>query len=691
MYVSTTSDPNLAAWYAEIRSEGHRAETTYVYRIKPTRNFFDVHATLDKFSPKSAFLNEFAALGGIRWDQVKGYWELPRDVLTWPLPPQINYFKNPDYNKALDGCVASGAAHALAGFPQGHPALKQEPWKAFDNEPMDKLKEYASQIMTAVKDEVRWHGHFPLFLWASSIEFSNLQVVDAFEKVSGAFEKACRATSLDLTKTASIEVRKGTSHMMDLIKDMTQVLEDHTFHPMVYMDEAWSRAIQARSFSSQSFYLRDLKMSRKLGQRARLIRSLTESAVQKGAVDPEMAKDATQAVRNFLGFVTKLRSQLQIQRRMKDFEIREAEKAMQQDAEVPSWAEQQLIQISSREGKEAAVRRELQACQAESRGLEAIQIALSQEVTKFSAEIRLARSLIQESVTERKPIPTREGHGEVTSAESLSTQEVESTVSIVLYEVLIELAMLLSKLIISAALGPLGAAVGTASTGASLLRWGRRAMSALNVAERVIKADMVTRGAEKEISKLASLVRKEMKTYNFRTDITGRRRPVETMDDLYQDLSTTPHVTTGTRSPMEEMQKIIEDLDNIKVPTFEPDASSMAELENGVMPELAELPDVPTHDPLDAIPRQAKRKGVALRVGREKPLPPEEQASSKGAGDDESKTWASPESNKTDNFEMVLAGLRVQLRAREGRGKSMTELDFFLQQLDSNATLTALE
>lgn len=169
-YVSTSFNPTVALAYARQNvdpADGMiQGFATWVYHIRPSCNFVDVSKTLGAYD-KHPHNQEFAALGGVRWEQVLGHSEL--SALSEHPFSELEFIPNPDYDHAHDQGVASGAVPQLAGFPEGHQAWDEEPWKEFSLSSDRPLEKYASKFMASLSDQVRWHGEFPLITPVSDV------------------------------------------------------------------------------------------------------------------------------------------------------------------------------------------------------------------------------------------------------------------------------------------------------------------------------------------------------------------------------------------------------------------------------------------------------------------------------------------------------------------------------------------
>ncbi|KJZ71532.1 hypothetical protein HIM_09070 [Hirsutella minnesotensis 3608] len=94
---------------------------------------------------------EFAALEGIRWTQVMG-WGRMSNASDEKSFEDFPYERNPNYDASWDQAAVSRAVPQLAGFPSGHLAWDQEPWRRFRDASCRRM---AREFLEGVKDEVK--------------------------------------------------------------------------------------------------------------------------------------------------------------------------------------------------------------------------------------------------------------------------------------------------------------------------------------------------------------------------------------------------------------------------------------------------------------------------------------------------------------------------------------------------------
>ncbi|KAF5122385.1 hypothetical protein E5D57_012863 [Metarhizium anisopliae] len=156
-------------------------EAGWIYRIHATPNMIDLEHS--DFTP--AYLErEFAATGGIRWDQVEAWLEVPKNVSTnksanggigreekqrWKTAegfekefPDLKWVNNPDYNSVYDQYRASQGQPQLAGAPE----RRLGPLASEFAKENKTLKQHAIEFMDKVGAPVGWKGTLPLDLKA---------------------------------------------------------------------------------------------------------------------------------------------------------------------------------------------------------------------------------------------------------------------------------------------------------------------------------------------------------------------------------------------------------------------------------------------------------------------------------------------------------------------------------------------
>ncbi|PFH61609.1 putative enterotoxin [Ophiocordyceps unilateralis] len=166
VFVSTSAKFGVARIYAS-RNNG------VVYRIRATPNMIDVEGTMGQHYD-GAIEAEFAAMGGIRWDQVHSYWKAS-ETSSFGDTDEFGSLDNADYElissqfeangrynvEKYGQSVASAGQPQLAGFHQNHPALNQEPWSTIDQ--TVSTHDYAKRFALSIGAPDGWLEQYPLF------------------------------------------------------------------------------------------------------------------------------------------------------------------------------------------------------------------------------------------------------------------------------------------------------------------------------------------------------------------------------------------------------------------------------------------------------------------------------------------------------------------------------------------------
>ncbi|KAM3519728.1 hypothetical protein NHJ13051_007301 [Beauveria bassiana] len=165
-YTSTTTSFGVAFGYSLKDNAGNG----WVYKIHPTPNMIDMDSS--GFFIMYGIEDEFSALGGVRWDQIEAWMEIPRNS-TGPKVtvgeiydyrkeeafmtefPGAKWIKNKDYNPRYDGFAVSGGQPQLAGDYFNLEKYKEKT-----------LEQWAVEFMDKNGEAVGWTGAFPLDLQA---------------------------------------------------------------------------------------------------------------------------------------------------------------------------------------------------------------------------------------------------------------------------------------------------------------------------------------------------------------------------------------------------------------------------------------------------------------------------------------------------------------------------------------------
>ncbi|MFV8761624.1 enterotoxin A family protein [Yersinia enterocolitica] len=121
-YVSTTNTLNQAHIIGQNMFGG--LNEYYIYVIAAAPNMFDVNGVLGRYSPHP-YEHEFAALGGIPWSQVIGWYRVSFGAMQGSMTRNRNY-RN-DLFRGLS-VAPNEDGYRLAGFPDGFQAWRELPW-----------------------------------------------------------------------------------------------------------------------------------------------------------------------------------------------------------------------------------------------------------------------------------------------------------------------------------------------------------------------------------------------------------------------------------------------------------------------------------------------------------------------------------------------------------------------------------
>ncbi|KAM4066036.1 heat-labile enterotoxin alpha chain domain-containing protein [Hirsutella rhossiliensis] len=159
-FVSTTASGD----FAEQHLLDDLDATGYIYRIHVAENIVDAAASLGPYYPYPDE-EEFAAIAGVRWIQVLGWTEYRNG-------DEMDYVENPDYRSELfDSRRTGGAQPQLAGFPVGHPAWHEDPWRFMADCLSFKKRQLFSECVP--RDSALEHGSDYL---ASATRFDSLKL-----------------------------------------------------------------------------------------------------------------------------------------------------------------------------------------------------------------------------------------------------------------------------------------------------------------------------------------------------------------------------------------------------------------------------------------------------------------------------------------------------------------------------------
>ncbi|PHH64275.1 putative enterotoxin [Ophiocordyceps australis] len=250
-YVSTTVLKPVAR-----RFSGDR----WVYRIHATPNFVDVAASLLDAYPVSVE-EEIAAMGGIRWQQVHGWYEVQEAHGEGPVLTE--YVNNKDYDVAYDNFAASGGQPQLAGFDAASAYWKRKPWSRFAPEKGKSTMQYALEFMNAHGPPVGWRGRFPLWMSAEDAQAKQLlrvQLQQTAELVAAATDSARRegrraaeANDFAGAVAAAKRSRDAAAKALALTTTIADIINDNILLDPAPFYAAWASFQEARRASARAY------------------------------------------------------------------------------------------------------------------------------------------------------------------------------------------------------------------------------------------------------------------------------------------------------------------------------------------------------------------------------------------------------------------------------------------------------
>lgn len=125
-YVSTTSDVDVAE-----RTAFNLGDVGYIYKIFAAENLIDASGTIGSDEMALPDEKEWAAIGGIKWEQVISWSKVDANGDSYyDAPENLNDKFNTNKFDA-PGVKVGGVQYQLAGFPPNHKKWNQAPWKAY--------------------------------------------------------------------------------------------------------------------------------------------------------------------------------------------------------------------------------------------------------------------------------------------------------------------------------------------------------------------------------------------------------------------------------------------------------------------------------------------------------------------------------------------------------------------------------
>lgn len=534
LYVPTSSDKSVALEYVAkkakgwFRNNGGRtsADAGYIYHIQPTRNFIDVVKTITtRYDAYLAWEKEYAALGGVRWAQVRGWTVVPLGSET-PLE-KLEYVANSDYDTAFDKCVASQGVPQLAGFPREadwYPGAKlwnEQPWAKYKDKRLD---EAAKEFMASVGNEVKWRGDFPLMRPASSAPHLVQEAREAVGRAYRAFHKVHEASGTDkaAASAAVAEGDKAVQDALDLALKVIDVVEEHSYLSLDLVDEASTLVGNARYAAIRTRLQAHVGTCRGYKEQIKLFRQLAEKT------DPRWraaAAKTEEVIAKLLELRRRFRDNADIAQSLRLSQMVMIRKLLETRADVPRWLGQGTIWSKQREQRERGLQRELQALGLEVRAIREATSAMKKEAVEARQEAKMAWNAA-DRITAQTLQDSKDADGK--------TPDSGCMVQDVLVELATEILSLAPLLGASLLIGPLGAPVATFHAGVHITKWRLRAWKALKLIRRAVKVSKVDTG---QLEKLATRLHESLQNYHARLETGESGR---TMEDLLREFETTP-------------------------------------------------------------------------------------------------------------------------------------------------------
>ena len=122
-YISINN--SLERAYIEGNRLFSRLQTSYIYVIAQAPNIFYTSNILGQFRNRE---NQFSAMGGIPISQIIGWYTVANGSISGPMTPNPSYRENQFSGLHI---VDGAAGYTYAGFPLGHRAWLESPWRNF--------------------------------------------------------------------------------------------------------------------------------------------------------------------------------------------------------------------------------------------------------------------------------------------------------------------------------------------------------------------------------------------------------------------------------------------------------------------------------------------------------------------------------------------------------------------------------
>lgn len=386
-YVSTTDDPLVTLWFLKDGAEPG-AKESFIYHIHATPNMVDVKSSLGNGYdiPEES---EFAALGGIRWDQIIGWTAVPIDLsdralVEFAVDPLKGFVRNPDYNPKYDKYTTSGAQPSLD-------------WKNDVASQGKTAYNYATEFMDLVGEAVGWTGSFPLFTAPDHAEHQAAlrkaieqaaeavrQVEDIASEVDGAHREVEKTKDPMAAWTWAMKASGKWDRTESLTIRALKLTQDHFDLHSAYWINAMNSLGRIRISAAQAVSEANLKAARHYKEEAK--------KAAEGEVDPESTHPAKVA-REEAGRIRPLKEEAQ-------GAVKAKAEALERIAYLETHPMEKLdshILQSSRETREKSLARESKLLRQEYLILRDEVEQLSAEATEAAAQIAKADQRITEA------------------------------------------------------------------------------------------------------------------------------------------------------------------------------------------------------------------------------------------------------------------------------------------------------
>lgn len=303
-YISTTKDLTTALQYSQKRAASTTG-FTYVYRISTTPHIFDAAQSLSLFRHQEMAkeVSEYDAVGGILWQQVRGYYKIPLGASEEAInnilaDPEKIFNTNAQYDIRFDKYYASSGQPQLDG---SHGENTYENAREFMSRP-------------GVGDVVGWQGDFPLFkdpLYdqraikekesAEAAKDATTQASAASKEAKEALE-AVKKTKDAITALAEADKAvKAAKLSVQSAKKVATIAQEHINIKTDTYNEAKQSAMQAREAAAEAIKEANYKAAQSY------VREATNLAKTK---TPESARQAIQKVRQIADLKTTIKARI---------------------------------------------------------------------------------------------------------------------------------------------------------------------------------------------------------------------------------------------------------------------------------------------------------------------------------------------------------------------------------------------